>query len=209
MEPRRTVFVIFDGFQPLDMVGPHEVFSHAAGLGGGYACEVVATSAGLVRSASGLPVHAAGGVAGSGPGGVDTLVIAGGTGVDQACHDEPLVSWIAAAGAGARRVTSVCTGVFLLAAAGIGDLAGQAGLSPRHLQRRFTAEVGTPPAAYVERVRIEAAQRALTGTDDPVDTIARRCGFGTAETLRRAFHRHARIAPADYRTRFRSTRELT
>jgi len=49
----------------------------------------------------------------------------------------------------------------------------------------------------------------LTGTDDPVDTIARRCGFGTAETLRRAFHRHAGIAPADYQTRFRSTRELT
>ena len=92
---------------------------------------------------------------------------------------------------------------------GIQDLAGRAGLSPRHLQRRFTAEVGTPPAAYVERVRIEAAQRALTGTDDPVNTIARRCGFGTAETLRRAFHRHAGIAPADYRTRFRSTRELT
>jgi transcriptional regulator GlxA family with amidase domain len=90
---------------------------------------------------------------------------------------------------------------------GVEDLAEHAGLSPRHLQRRFTAELGTPPAAYVERVRIEAAQRALTGTDDPVEAIARRCGFGTAETLRRAFHRHARIAPADYRTRFRSTRE--
>jgi hypothetical protein len=82
VEQRRTVFVIFDGFQPLDMVGPHEVFSHAAGLGGGYVCEVVAAQAGLVRSASGLPVHAAG-VQDSGPDGVDTLVIAGGTGVDQ------------------------------------------------------------------------------------------------------------------------------
>jgi len=119
LEHRRTVFVIFDGFQPLDMVGPHEVFSYAAGLGGGYACEVVAASAGLVRSASGLPVHAAGGVQDSGPDGVDTLVIAGGAGVDQACHDERLVNLIAAAGTGARRVTSVCSGVFLLAAAGL------------------------------------------------------------------------------------------
>lgn len=80
-------------------------------------------------------------------------------------------------------------------------------LSSRHLQRRFTAELGTPPASYVERVRIEAARRALTGSDDPVQTIARRYGFGTAETLRRAFHRHTGVAPSDYRDRFRSARE--
>ncbi len=36
---------------------------------------------------------------------------------------------------------------------GITELAGHAGLSPRHLQRRFTAETGMPPSAYVERVR--------------------------------------------------------
>jgi transcriptional regulator GlxA family with amidase domain len=93
------------------------------------------------------------------------------------------------------------------AAHGIADLAGQAGLSPRHLQRKFTAEVGVSPAAYVERVRIEAAQRALTEGDDPVEAIAHRCGFGTAETLRRAFHRNARVTPSDYRDRFRTTRE--
>ena len=52
MAQRRTVFVIFDGFQPLDMVGPHEVFSHAAGLGGGYVCEVVATTVGTRLRAS-------------------------------------------------------------------------------------------------------------------------------------------------------------
>jgi transcriptional regulator GlxA family with amidase domain len=39
----------------------------------------------------------------------------------------------------------------------------------------------------------------------PVETIARRCGFGTAESLRRAFHRATRIAPTDYRSR--SSRE--
>jgi transcriptional regulator GlxA family with amidase domain len=88
---------------------------------------------------------------------------------------------------------------------GLTELASRAGLSPRHFQRKFTAEVGTPPAAFVERVRIEAAQRALAESDDPVETVARRCGFGTAETLRRAFHRHTRVAPSDYRDRFRST----
>lgn len=91
----------------------------------------------------------------------------------------------------------------------LASLAGVAGLSPRHFQRRFTAETGTPPAAYLEQARLEAAQRLLTAGDDPVEAVARRCGFGTAETMRRAFHRHARIAPSEYRDRFRSTREMT
>ena len=91
------------------------------------------------------------------------------------------------------------------ASLGIDDLASLAGLSPRHLQRRFTQETGSPPAAYVERVRIEAAQRGLAEGDDPVETIARRCGFGTAETLRRTFHRLVGVAPSDYRDRFRTT----
>jgi transcriptional regulator GlxA family with amidase domain len=88
---------------------------------------------------------------------------------------------------------------------GIDDLASLAGLSPRHLQRRFTKETGLPPAVYVERVRVEAAQRCLAEGDDPVETIARRCGFGTAETLRRTFHRLVGIAPSEYRDRFRTT----
>src|SRR5260221_9671296 len=117
---RRIDFVIFDGFQPLDLVGPHEVFQYAGKLSGGYCCQVVAPCAGLVRSSSGLPVHATHGVAELDPGGIDTLVVAGGGGVDQARLDRALVRWIAAAGAGARRVTSVCSGGFMLAAAGLG-----------------------------------------------------------------------------------------
>src|SRR5262249_12914819 len=90
----------------------------------------------------------------------------------------------------------------------VSDLASQAGLSPRQLQRRFTAELGVPPARYVERVRVETARRARAEGDEPVDVIARRCGFGTAETLRRVFHRHLGVAPSDYRDRFRSLGEL-
>lgn len=89
----------------------------------------------------------------------------------------------------------------------IADLAGRSGLSARHLQRRFTAELGVAPGAYVERVRVEAARRALAEGDEPVETLARRLGFGTGETLRRAFHRHVGVAPSDYRDRFRGTRE--
>src|SRR5690606_28590167 len=60
----------------------------------------------------------------------------------------------------------------------IATLAAPAKLSPRHSQRKFTREIGLPPSAYVERVRVEVAQRALAERDDPVDSIARRCGFG-------------------------------
>ncbi|MCP2358213.1 transcriptional regulator GlxA family with amidase domain [Nonomuraea thailandensis] len=76
---------------------------------------------------------------------------------------------------------------------------------PRRPARRFTTELGIPPAAYVERVRVEAAQRALEDGGDPLEAIARRYGFGTAETLRRSFHRCLGVAPSDYRDRFRST----
>lgn len=86
----------------------------------------------------------------------------------------------------------------------LADLAALAGLSPRHFQRRFTSEVGMPPATYVERIRMEAAQRALVEGDDPVEAIARRYGFGTAETLRRTFHRQLSVSPSDYRDRFRT-----
>ncbi|MEV4891395.1 helix-turn-helix domain-containing protein, partial [Nonomuraea sp. NPDC055795] len=79
--------------------------------------------------------------------------------------------------------------------------------SPRHLQRRFSAELGVPPATYVERVRVEAAGRALVEGDEPVEVVARRNGFGTAESLRRTFHRHLGVAPSEYRDRFRSAKE--
>src|SRR5260370_5764434 len=108
---------MFDGFQPLDLVGPHEVFQYAGELSCGYCCQVVAPCAGLVRSSSGLPVHATHGVAELDPGGIDTLVVAGGGGRDPARLGRALVSRIASAGAGARRVTSGCSGGFMLAAA--------------------------------------------------------------------------------------------
>ena len=85
----------------------------------------------------------------------------------------------------------------------VARLAAAAAMSVRHFGRLFTAEVGETPARYVERVRVEAARRELETTDDTLDTIAARCGFGTAETLRRSFHRRLGVAPDSYRRRFR------
>ena len=84
----------------------------------------------------------------------------------------------------------------------IPDLAAAAAMSPRHFTRVFTDEVGLAPGAYVERVRTEAARRQLEETDDTVVAIAGRCGFGTAETLRRTFIRRLGISPDHYRKTF-------
>jgi transcriptional regulator GlxA family with amidase domain len=81
-------------------------------------------------------------------------------------------------------------------------LARRASMSPRHFTRVFTEEVGEAPGAYVERVRTEAARRQLEETDDTVTVIAARCGFGTAETLRRNFVRRLGISPDQYRKTF-------
>jgi transcriptional regulator GlxA family with amidase domain len=84
----------------------------------------------------------------------------------------------------------------------VSDLARRAAMSPRHFTRLFTDEVGEAPGAYVERVRTEAARRQLTETDDTVTVIAARCGFGTAETMRRNFVRRVGVSPDQYRKSF-------
>jgi transcriptional regulator GlxA family with amidase domain len=87
---------------------------------------------------------------------------------------------------------------------GIARLAKRVAMSPRNFARVFAREVGETPARWIEMARVEAAQRLLEESDDGVEAIAARCGFGTAETLRRAFLRQIKVAPSAYRARFRS-----
>jgi transcriptional regulator GlxA family with amidase domain len=310
------VLVGFPGVQALDLVGPYEVFAGASLLTkGGY--EVIVASAGgqPVSTATGLAFIAAPLPDPREP--VDTVVLPGGAGVDDARSDPELVGWIKAVARSARRVVTVCTGAFLAAEAGlldghrvtthwafadrlaeefpnievdsdpifirsceqiwtaagvtsgidlalslveddhgtevaqtvarwlvlylrrpggqtqfaapvwmprakrpsirevqeaiecepggphsVDDLARRAAMSPRHFARVFTEEVGEAPGQYVERVRTEAARRQLEETDDTVVAIASRCGFGTAETMRRNFIRRVGIPPDQYRKAF-------
>jgi transcriptional regulator GlxA family with amidase domain len=90
------------------------------------------------------------------------------------------------------------------AALSVEAMAERVAMSPRHFARRFRVEVGTTPARYVERVRVEAARRRLEQTADPIDVVAPACGFGSAETMRRAFVRALGVAPAEYRRRFQA-----
>jgi transcriptional regulator GlxA family with amidase domain len=84
-------------------------------------------------------------------------------------------------------------------------LAERAVLSERHLARLFLAETGMTPGRFVERVRVEAARDLLAAGPTPVEAVADLAGFGSAETMRRAFLRVLGVGPADYRARFGTT----
>jgi transcriptional regulator GlxA family with amidase domain len=82
-------------------------------------------------------------------------------------------------------------------------MADRAAMSPRTFARRFRASTGTTPGQWLVRQRVLLAQRLLETTDDPVELIALRCGFGTAAGLRLHFRRTLATSPLVYRRTFR------
>ena len=88
---------------------------------------------------------------------------------------------------------------------GVPALAARALMSERTFARRFRAETGATPAAWVARQRVARAQELLERTDVPVDEVARRSGFGTAALLRHHFARTLGTTPLAYRRRFGCT----
>ncbi|MEM7399437.1 MAG: GlxA family transcriptional regulator [Pseudomonadota bacterium] len=75
-------------------------------------------------------------------------------------------------------------------------------MSLRNFSRVFRSEVGQTPAAFVEKLRVEAARRRLEETDESLDAISTSCGFGSADSMRRSFRRVVKVAPNEYRRRF-------
>jgi transcriptional regulator GlxA family with amidase domain len=119
---RHVVLVVFPGLQGLDLVGPYEVFAAANDELGRHAYQltVAATAPGALRTSSGLGLCAD--VALSDVGGpVDTLVVVGGDGTYGAVGDEVMIEQVRRLAAQTRRVASVCSGAFVLAAAGLLD----------------------------------------------------------------------------------------
>lgn len=87
---------------------------------------------------------------------------------------------------------------------GLPAMARTAAVSPRHLTRLFRTRLGTTPARWVERVRLDHARQLLLD-GHTVTSTAHRSGFGSDETLRRVFLRHLGVTPTAYRERFTST----
>lgn len=125
---RRIGFLVFPDCQILDVCGPLEAFFFAdhwlTTLGKtevpGYEPIIMAQQPGPVGTMSGTEIvatHRYCEMVDS----LDTLIIAGGTGVEQASKDNALVEWVRSSAPKARRVASICSGAFVLAAAGLLD----------------------------------------------------------------------------------------
>lgn len=122
MAKRRVALLAFPAVQAIDVFGPIEVFSTANRLGGEreYAVELVAGDEEPIKTSSGVRIVADRRLA-TRVRPLDTLIVAGGDGVNAALEDRRLIRWVSRAAARSRRVCSVCTGAFLLAEAGLLD----------------------------------------------------------------------------------------
>jgi transcriptional regulator GlxA family with amidase domain len=86
----------------------------------------------------------------------------------------------------------------------VDSMAARMNMSSRTFARRFGEATGTTPHAWLLRQRVLLARRQLEAGQEPIDVIARRCGFGTAALLRHHFQRHTGVAPTAYRRTFAS-----
>ena len=302
---RRVLIVAYDGAQILDIACPSGALDIANRYGARppYAVELGTLGRRSARSSAGIVMGAGQGLE-TVTGRLDTLIVVGGIGCDDAAADERLLGQVRRLAALSRRVSSVCTGAYVLAAAGLLDhrrvtthwgwgdrlaerhpavavdatplyirdgnvytsagvtsaldltlalieddhgptlaravarelvthlhrpadqaqismflaapppedrlvrdltgyiaahicedltpaaLAARAGVSPRHLTRLFRAYLDTTPARAVRVARTEAAAHLARSSGLSLAAIARRCGFGSAETLRQAFLKH-------------------
>ena len=123
--PRQVAILLYPGVQSLDVTGPLEVLAGAARLisaGGradrGYELRTLSRDGAPLRTSSGLTITPDGSLADAGAE-IDTLIVPGGSGSRRAARDGALLEWICAASSAARRTAGVCTGAFLLAAAGL------------------------------------------------------------------------------------------
>ena len=81
----------------------------------------------------------------------------------------------------------------------LAELAGVVQLSVFHFTRKFRAEFGCPPHAYVMRKRIERAKAQLAKRDIPLKVVAANSGFSDQSHMTRLFQRLLGVTPAAYR----------
>ena len=125
MPVRPVTILAYPGVQSLDVTGPFEVFAGARraaavnGIDAGYDVTVVAAEPGPVTTESGIALVATGLPEPTAR--IDTLLIPGGHGVEEACRDPELVDWVRRKAGRSRRIATVCSGAFLAAEAGLLD----------------------------------------------------------------------------------------
>jgi transcriptional regulator GlxA family with amidase domain len=172
--PHRVAMLAFADAQLLDVCGPLEVFSRATRLitdegrrgRAPYVIEILARAPGPIATSSGIAVVAARGFAAV-RGGIDTLFVAGGRGVEPAMHDAKLIRWLSHMATRVERLASVCTGAFLLAEAGILD--GKRAVTHWHscarLAARYPNVTVDPDPIFIRQGRTYTSAGVTAGMD--------------------------------------------
>jgi transcriptional regulator GlxA family with amidase domain len=313
--PRTIVIIAFGGVQLLDVTGPSDVFAKAEQRHpGNYRLIIASPAGGDVVSNSGVVLGRTVALANV-IGGIDTLLVAGSDEDDlrNAIFEDGLANWVQEKAPATRRVASVCTGAFVLAASGLLDsrratthwhscqrlqqmcpaaliendviytvdppiytsagvtagidlalalveedlgraiaadvarelvvfvrrpgsqaqlsagleaqanasnrladlvtwiidhpdadlsvtaLADRVGMSGRNFARSFLGQTGHTPARFVEQTRLDHARDLLEHSDWPLDRVAQQSGFGSLDSLQRAFRKRFITTPGAYR----------
>jgi transcriptional regulator GlxA family with amidase domain len=194
---RRIAILALPDCQPLDVIGPYEVFAgaHAAlrasgASARGYEALVVAHGRAPLRSESGLsltPQATLASVARASAKPLDTLIVAGGRGARARDHDPRLLKTLQLAAARARRVAAVCTGAFTLAAAGLLD--GKRVTTHwnhcQELARRFPKLTVDPDPIYVRDGSTWTSAGVTAGMDLALAMVERDHGHALAALVSR------------------------
>ena len=184
---RRVVIVTFESGQVLDVTGPMEVFSHASRFlpSVRYRTRVVTRGGGPVVASCGLQFTSSPISDVTDP--IDTLVVAGGAGIDAAVADTELLDQIRRLARDARRVTSVCSGAFLLAAAGLleGRRATTHWADCGLLGSTYTDVTVDPDAIYVNDGNVWTSAGVTAGIDLSLALVADDHGRQAAATVAR------------------------
>jgi transcriptional regulator GlxA family with amidase domain len=189
--PRPVEILAYPAVQLLDVAGPLQVFATANEIvarGGAaplYAPRVVSAGAPVVIASAGLGLVAA--PLPRGRTAPDTLIVAGGPGVHAAAADPAVLRWVTARAARARRVASVCTGAYLLAAAGLldGRRAATHWLHCAALARRYPAIRVEPDPIFVRDGRVWSSAGVTAAIDLALALVEDDAGRGLALAVAR------------------------
>lgn len=194
MIAREIAFLVFEDFQVLDAAGPLAAFEIAARYRpGAYRLRTIAAGSGAIRSSSGLAVAAEPLEAG---GECDTLIVAGGEGTRAAATDPAVLDFIRGAAPRARRIASVCSGAYVLAAAGLLD--GRRATThwgrTADFQKRFPRVTLEPDLIFVRDGNVWTSAGITAGIDLALGLIADDLGEEVARATARQLVVHHRRA---------------
>jgi transcriptional regulator GlxA family with amidase domain len=184
----RVVIIGFDGVQTLDLTGPAEVFAAASRSAGRAVYRVVVASVGGGErpTSCGLIVRTAD-LGRIRPGRADTVVVAGGgaDAIQRAATDRALLGWLRRAAPIAQRMASVCSGAFVLAAAGLldGKRAATHWEACDELARRFPAVTVDPNAIFVRDGAVWTSAGVTTGIDMTLAIVEDDLGRALADAV--------------------------